>query len=348
MRKRFPAAGMMLAVLFVVPRGFAEIVSFTGSASASITELVNNVPGDTDTAFDGFPVTTADLPLQVVTHLVATNPELAAGQCAAQFADPRTSNSPNPEEFAINLALNSSTAATHYEGNAQSQEIRTILFSPAELGNGLRDGDTATLEGRLFLDGALAMYANDSGRDLSGGFVTLTVRVEKIDGEQTQEVFFGAVGLTGAANGNVQVTSDGAFPTSTLILSDLSAVSDVFGAFRVLIIPPLNIPYNYAATVGRQFTLRATVRVDARNVGGDVGVAGLVGTPVDALQSVIDTVQGAGAGAKTVALIRNERNDPTGVPAFKAESPLAPLCGLFGIELPLLAMGLIALRFCRK
>lgn len=326
---RFPSTLALAALAASMVRG--EVLNFTGSVESRIEETRFNQPGDTNRVLEEFPRTSTTLPLQAVATLVANDPEVAAARAAGQFADPRELNQPNPEEFAINLALNSVTANTRYDARVRVEELREIVFNPGDLGD-LAEGETGTAVGRLFLDGALAIFAVDPDRDLLGASVRLDVRVvRQTDADPDGEtVFEGSVAISGAAAGGATVTAGGQIPVDTLILSDLSVVSEEFAAFHVLIIPPLDLPYAYEAVVGEPFTLRASVELTAQNIEREVGVAGLLGTPTDALESVIGATQGASAAGKMIAALQRERASPTGRPAFAPPPP--PLCGLLGIE----------------
>lgn len=323
----------------------AEITSIGGSASASLTEFLNGSTADSDSAADSFPGT-SELPLQVVARLISPDGnEPAAAVVGAQFADPRESAQPNPEEFAINLALNSESPAIRYEARASSQELRGVLFSPGELGAQFGEGDEVALTGALFLDGALTIVAFGESDDLTGAEVVLTVTVEKlVDGAAAEQVFSGQVSLTGAVSAGVDVAAEGDFPLRQLILTDLAGLIDEATAFRLLIIPNIEIAYDYNAVVGEAFTLRATVTVDAANAPGQVAVAAVLGTPTDSIQTVLDLTQGDVTAAKVLDALRRERDDPTGEPAFEDAQPLRGPCGLFGLELALGVVGLSALR----
>ena len=336
MRIRKPALGMLATIAVLWPAAaLAEITLIGGIVEATLKETRFNIDGDSDEVFEIFPGTASSLPIRVVASLTAPGGEIAAAKAAAQFADPRDLDQPNPEEFAINLALNSATFNTRYEARIRTEELRNIVFRAGELGDAV-EGETVLVVGRLFLDGALAIFAVDPVRDLLGAQVTLSVRVVQETDVADLTVFAGSVEINGGASGTATVSASGQVDTTTLILSDLASVSDDFGAFHVLIIPNLDIAYSYDASIEAPFKLRATVEVSATNLGGGVGIAALVGAPADALESVIGTTTGQAAAGKMSTTLALERANPTGVAAFPTlappAAPLPPLCGLFGIE----------------
>lgn len=314
----------------------AETTGFSGAASVTIKEFVGAENGQTGTASKAFPSPDGQLPLQVVTSLRSGEGRFpSAAAAAAQFADPTTVSGDNPEEFAINLTLSSVDPSIRYEAIATASESRDIVFAAGELSRNSADGDVAELVGRLFVDGALTVIAVEADRDLTGAFVRLSVEVVKSQAGVADEiVYFGRIELRGQSDANVVVASEGDFPTGRLILTNLASLSSDFSAFRVLIIPRIDIDYEYTATVGQPFTLTARVEVEAANIPDNVGVAAVIGTPADTLSDVIGVTTGSSAATKVVDAIRAERDDPTGDPAFPDDAPRAslPFCGLFGLE----------------
>lgn len=325
-----------------------EITSIAATAEASAREIINGEPGDETRVFKSFPGTAGELPLQVFARLRPAS-EIGAAAVAGQFADPTTLNQPNPEEFAINFSLASRSGIGFFEGDSTLIETRGVRFSAADLNNPT-DGQ-ARVRGRLFLNGALALFAETEGQSLEGASVRLAVSVDRIgpDGASVR-VFDGSVELLGTASG-VDVQAAGTFPTGTLVLSNLSRFVAELPTFRALIVPALQIDYEYDATVDEEFTLRATVRMEGRTVEaeGGVGVAGLLGAPTDALIDVLAVTRGIDGAAKMIQALETERAEPTGAAAFPfSDGPrLGTLCGLFGLEMWLGVAGLTALRFGR-
>jgi hypothetical protein len=323
----------------------AEIVSIAGRVEATITERIVDGIGRSQTSTSVFPGNA--LPLQVLADLTTGQGSFpSAGAVAAQFADPNNVLLANPEEFAINLTLNSVAPDVSYDGVAVSEETRVVQFAAGELGVGSAEGDLASVRGRLFLDGALAIIAADSGRDLTGCTVKLALTITRsTEGQPDETAYFGSVALVGGGGGGVDVQSDGDFPTARLILSNLGRLSENFGALQVLIIPNIQIDYTYTAVVGTPATLTARVQVDAANSPDNVGVAAVLGTPIGTLSQVLTLTNGFDAASKTVDLIQRERSDPTGQAAFPqgASTPFGN-CGLFGLEAMLGLVGLVGLK----
>jgi len=324
------------ALLWISTAAPAEITSLTGSAEVVIQELRNGRAGKRTQVLETFPGTSNTLPLQVFARQSSADPNSpAAAAAAAQFADPRESTQPNPEEFAVNMTANSFAPGVAYECRAVLTEERGIRILSGEVNRA--EGRPVGLTGRLFLDGALAIHAGEGGRDLSGASVRVSVTIDQLrPGQEAQRVFSGSIELNGQPGGRVSVSAGGAFPIATLVLTDLSFVADEFGTFHVLIIPDIVIDYDYDAIVGEEFTLRAMVETTMVHPAGGVGVAAVLGTPTETLTEVIGLTQGQQAAAKFVQALQSEREEPSGEPAFPPPrtplSPLLVLCGLFGLE----------------
>jgi hypothetical protein len=322
----------------------AEIISFGGSASAAIQEFRATPTGNTDSDSETFPGTGVTLPLQVIARL-ADSDEEAAGSVAAQFADPNLVAGPNPEEFAFNLALNSLSPEIYYTAQASTEEVRGVQISAAEAG--VAEGEVGQFIGRVFIDGALAIFAVQDLTDLTGAQITFRVTVvQQTEGQADQEVFAGTLSMTGGANRSVTFAADGDFPTSGVIDADLAALDPQLSVFRVAILPNLIVEYPFEARVGEAFTLRARISADAANRPGGAGVLAVLGTPLDTLQEVIQLTRDQVAAQKMMTALQQERAAPTGKETFP-ENPLAklfPACGLFGFESLLGVCGLFALR----
>lgn len=335
---------LVLLVALLVPATPAAITAIRGTAEAAVQEIRDGVDGDSVRAFDDFPATQTELPLQVVARLLSDDAAVAGAIVAAQFADPRLVAGPNPEEFAVNLSLDSVTPETRFVGRATLTEIRDIVFNVGELGN-QPAGTPVTLLGRLTIEGTLAMFSSTAGRDLSGARVRLLVTVARqVEGQLDQVVFSGTVTLAGAPNGRVEVTTGGQFPSSTLILTDLGRFTPSLFTFQALILPNIPITYEYAAVVGEPLSLTATVQVDAENLPDNCGVAALLGTPTDLLQDVIAATKGAATAKDLLQALADERANPTGELALPPPPPL--LCGLFSVPtlLPMLAVPALLYR----
>lgn len=343
---------LVAAPALLSPTVLAETVNTTAQVTTSLREYTSGVAGSSAAQTLSFPNPIASLPLQAIARLqsqIGGGPSAAAA--AAQFADPNTSDQPNPQEFALNISLNSVSPTETFVAQATGHEERRLVYRAGELSASSADGDKVDLVGRLFLDGALAILAVEANRDLTGSAVIVTVRVTKqVSGQDDQVLFDGVLNLSGATDGTVNVSADGGFPTRSLLLNDLSVISSQYSTFRVLIIPSIQINYSYSATVGEEFTLVADVTLDAQNVPRNGGIAAVLGTPTDALGDVIGLTNGKAVADETLALIAQARSDRSGEPAFPQAAGALQLCGAFGFELAagFMALSLVKLSRCRR
>jgi len=334
----------LLAATWLAVPARSEIVSISGSASAAIQSHDATGQTGSDQSTQTFPSGDATLPLQVIARLADTE-NGAAGSAAAQFADPQTAQGPNPEEFAINLALNSLAPDIFYTAQASTEELRGVLLRPADVGLAAV-GQTVELSGRLFIDGVLAVFAVEDVTDLTGVTIDMRVTIVKeVGGAEPQPVFAGTLSVAGGKNRAVTATVEGGFPTSGIVDSDLTSLDPELGVFRVFVLPNLILDYPYDAAVGEPFSLRATVEIEAANRPDGVGVAAILGTPVATLQEVIDATRGAAAAKTMMTALQDERAAPTGAPTFPTPTPPPfPTCGLFGLEGLLGLLGLLGMR----
>lgn len=325
----------------------AEMLSATATTEVQLAVTRGGSPGESVDDAATFPDSDSTLPLQVVARLVDPNVD-AAAVVAAQFADPNTAATEDPDSFAVNLALNSLVADLAYTGTGYSEEVRTIAFQPAEF-PGTSAGDTVAARGRIFLDGALAIFAPTDVTDLTGTSVRLVMTVtQEFDSGDSIEVFTATLEIAGGTDRTVTATTAGDFPRAFVFRTDLAGVDDNLGVFDAFVFPGFQRDYNFSATVGEPFKLRARVTVTASQ-SGKVGAVALVGTPLSTVNEIIAATQGDEAAAKMTTALTREIADPTGEPAFaegrlQNVSPLLPACGLLGLELVAGLVGLTAIR----
>lgn len=325
-------AGVLVTVVVFVGLGpawaSAKVLSTSGTANVSLNQRVSgqsNVVSDSATLDPN-----ATKPAQVVVRQIASAND-AAGLIAAQVAPPVASGE-RPEDFAINLALSSITPDIAHTAEGTVEQVREIVLEPNDV-RGAAVGSTVSVRGRVFVDGALALFAGREASDLSNSAAGLRLIVTREVGEQKTTVFDGRLSLRGAAGGDAQPLTQGDFPQRGVFLTDLSAVDPELSAFWVLVFPDMQVSYMYDAVVGQAFKLRANLQVTAEGQPNDVGCAAIIGTPFQSLLDIVAASQGEAAARKMLTAMEREIDDPSGTPAFgPAFNPLLPACGLLGFE----------------
>jgi hypothetical protein len=308
------------------PGAPAAIVSIAARAEVRVEQYRGGVFETAQSSALDFPG--APLPLQAVAGIVV-NGEDAAALGGAQFAEP-IPEAPNPEEIALNLTCDSLSPELSFVATGSVGETREIIFSSEETGR--PTGTRAGAVGRLTLDGALAIYATDAGTDLSGTEVSLFIHIEQRDGpEGDVKLLSGQLLLVGLSGGEVRLEAAGDFPTTTLILTDLTASVDELGVFYVLIIPNVVVRYDYETIIGTPFTLDLKTEIVVHNLPNGVGAVGMLGSPTDSLLDVMGSARGPAAAAKMLDAVQREREHPTGPPAFPADVGFQG-CGVIGLE----------------
>ncbi|MDX2200878.1 MAG: hypothetical protein SF069_18130 [Phycisphaerae bacterium] len=309
---------------------FGEVTAIRGTVDAIVQEIIGLSAGAREEVSDAFPETSADLPIVAIAEL-DSNDENAAAIAAAQFQDPTLSAIQNPEEFAISMALFSESEGRSYQGRATGSEIRTVVFRPEEF-FGTEAGDQVDVRGRIFIDGALAIFSQEDLTDLSDANVRLRVRVEQ-SGSLGGTVFDGSIDLVGAQDGQAGATRSGDLPDRAITIVDLGELNPDFGHLWVVVILPTQVDYDYSAIIGEEFTLTATFEVEAQNAPEGVGCAAIIGTPFETLTQVIDLTQSEAAANRLTTSIRNERDRPSGTRLNGQPINGLGLCPLTGLAM---------------
>jgi hypothetical protein len=340
------AIGMMCVLSGGI--AMAAIESISASADVSVTEFVDETQSASVSGSGVYP-SSETLPLQVVGERLSMD-EHAAGISAVQFADPASVDTSNPQEFAVNLALTSESETTRYDASGRLIETRRIVFSPGEIA-GTLDGDTLQLVGTLFLDGTMSLLTADAERDISDAFTELTLTVEKHSlsdpNLEPEKLFSGGVLFTGTSDGGASAEATGDFPSGGLLVTDLSLILAEFDGATVLILPQIEIDYDYSATVGEAFELVATLEVSAANLPGETAALILLGLPLEQLSSVIGQVQSTLSARELIDALEAKRLNPEGTPAITAQPTTTPgLCGTLGFS-SLLGLATMTWR-CRR
>lgn len=340
----------------------AEVLDVRGNISAEVNEFVAGENGSSDRSFEDFPQTIPTFPIEAIAGLGDFFGELGAtsgSRGAALLDDPQSSETRNPAELGLEAEAFSVDQDVSYESIASAVESRTLRFSAQELGT---SQPSQTLRSVVFLRGAALLWTSEQGRDLSGMSVEFDFKIIKDTGtnggETVFEVGFEATGTNGA---QVMINAD---ESLNLISGTPSVLVQRFGdtaqdeadnlsrigRVRLILLPPQELSYEYEAFVDEEFELRAesTVRVVNLPNGTGAGIAlgrpfqslGLAVTPfldrisADGVQDVInDAITGAVPGGD------NPDESPVQLPTI-----LVQLCGIFGPEMMLAPLCMMAMR----
>jgi len=358
MLRRPGQVGMFLSLWFLPVMAGAELLRFDAVLETRVQEFVAGQPLSFDQAFEEFEVTSAELPLGVAANLVspgAIDTLAAQGRGLADFFEPRIAPGENPAELALEADCVSLDSNISYQVTASTVETRTISFTRLELapaGNADRE-----VESSIFLSGAVFVWSQEPGMDLTGldGEMLLTVEqirsLEDAEGEEpveeTKTVFSTSIGVRGGPHGALEPLAEGGvsfvFGGPEILLdavgsdSALDRYLDVMGTVRVLLVPEQEFRYRYHAVAEEEFRLQAAMSVEVANLPDGTGVSAVFGRPFDSLADMIDaafldvegkTIQSA------VNLAQAKAQAPTGPhppgAARAAAAPPARLCGTMG------------------
>lgn len=335
------------AVLAATPICMADILEVRGSVNATVEELIDGGVQERNEVDEFLPETKPSLPIRVLATVAQTTASKpAAGLAAAQISDITKSTEPNPQDFALVLALNSLDTDVRFRGRAKAEETRVIRLSRAQLGLPNNE-NTRVVDSRFFLDGVLALFSATAKRDFTDGFVVLRLEVEqRIPSNgiepQIKTVLEGSIELRGTSDGNTIFTVTGDIPADRIVRVSLTTSENGLPSFPAAIIPQIVIPYEFEATVDQTFELVARISIEAECGTPDAGAVALIGTPVDELRDVIDEVAVPPLTAGAVETLDKSRNYALGTDDDLSALPLAGLgvCGLLGFES---LLGLVAL-----
>ena len=338
---------------WAAPAVRAEVLQINASIETSVQEYSKGEEASFSVEYGVLGETAPDLPLEVTAALGYFLEETGGshgGQAIASFADPTLSETPNPQEFGLEVVCFSGEPATHYEVFAKGLEVREVLFDPVELGVPTL-GDENLVNSAVFISGAIVIWSEGASPNLAelsaefefevvqdlgdlatnGAEVVFTTSVF-VDGDSNGEVAVTQFGAIGSLLGGPEVLLEADGPDIDAIVAELEAV----GRVHVLLIPEQTINYPYFARAGEAFELQAEARLEALNLPSGTGVAAVFGRPFVQLGAAISPVLPPGSGARVQAAVNRairKAEIPADEPA--ASIPAAGICGVLGAEAPL-------------
>jgi hypothetical protein len=358
----------------------AEILEINAEISASVQEFIDGEATSSDSAFEEFGITTAELPVSVTALLGDPVEQQRLGLALADFLDPtRETGGPNPEEFGLEVNCFSLDPAASYEVTDDVKETRTVQLSSDELLGTTQD--VAVVLSNVFLSGAVVVWSLEESPDLTGlqAEVEFTVvqRPVSTNGQTDQgtngasdeeepppgeEVFATQLVLLGQPDGEVVLEGTGPLEgvlggldllfDGAVDLSDEELVGQIvdltvetLGEFHVLLIPDQVLGYLYEASPNEPFVLEARFHVRVVNLPDGTGVAAAFGRPFSGLQEVLDGTSGQNSGASVQSAVNAAQvlAQPTTAvtPAGASAGRSTGLCGALGFEaLALTTLGL--------
>ncbi|MGB9626859.1 MAG: hypothetical protein ACPMAQ_18560 [Phycisphaerae bacterium] len=356
--------GVLVGALGCCAAARAEIRQFSATVEGRVQELRDGSPSDSDYAFDSFPgISTSNLPMTTDAGFTRSDPSgtvVAAGRAITTFSDPRLSEQPSPEEFGISAVAYASDAQLSYESGSTATETREIVFTAAD--TGLADGTLIRVRSRFFVDGIAVLWSSAGVSDLSG--MNATVRIEVTQNREstgTVTVLTTDASLAGTPDDGSALETSGALGEGRLVRLDLNGAVRELNAVQAILIPDVAIPYEYEATVGETFTLKATIEAVVNNRPGGRGAGVVLGAPLSELANLVSKVAGIGVGesfAGSLAVASDAaRSKLPPAPRQSTEIiPLAentnaavlpPLCGALGLETALLGIALGSVAWFR-
>jgi len=303
----------LLTSAFAAAGARGAVIALDARVVSAVQELINGQPASVNANADE---TTPDRgpPIAASSQLNSTDlggALVGVGQAFSEFLDPARLDEPNPREFALEAACFSDDAEVSYEVDSSAMESRRVLFVraardgvPREIDFGF--SDTAEVTSRVFLSGAIVLWATNAAADLDS--IAADVRVSITREADGESLFSTSVVLrpdgddvSVATTGPIIVDEISVDQLATLGLDDGSAaaLADLAeaGLLRLIVVPTQSHRYSYEVTADEELTLTAQLDVGLRGAAGGTGVAAVLGRPfqnlADFVQSPLPGVDGA-------------------------------------------------------
>lgn len=351
----------------------AAIIDIDATVSTTVQELIDGSPGSVSGDENQYNGDSTTLPIQALGDLMSTDLEgalVSMGQGFSEFSDPTRLDQPNPEEFALEVAAYSNTESIAYSATSSATESRTVVFTtpgstvaPPEIDFGILN--TQTVESRVFLSGAILLWSTTPEASLDETQAEFDITVTRDD---TAAVLFETtMTVTGEAEGDAEVDTEGRMQFERLILDDLADEGidadtiavlqsvEQNGTLVIVAIPPQEHAYTYTVTADEPLVLTAQLNAHIRSGPGGTGVAAAFGAP---FANLADFVEEGLPGVNGLAVERSI-NDATasreiglvgvdtGLPPGTNMPSTRRVCGIFGLEWAALAMFALFLRVNR-
>lgn len=333
-----------------------EIVRLEGVLSAEVQEFGGG--GSSDAAFEELGET-ADLPLQVVASLLPPEGQPItdfAALAIADLRDPTASLLRNPGEIGLETNLYSRDPEIRFTGEALVNETRGVIFSPAELPLGFGQAESPVFSS-VFASGAIVIWSEEPGYDLTGLFASLQITVtQQLPEVEPTVVFEAGITANGQSSGQISVATEGglvAIVGGRELLSiplgftgvDLNQELDQFGVFHVVLIAEQELVYEYAGVPNVEFDLDAQFEAQTANLPGGTGVGAVYGRSFQALAQAIEQAVGPQSkGLATQAAVNEAMAEANGSGSSIRGATAFPLSGgLCGAVGPVFLTGSLGL-----
>ncbi len=345
--KAFGCLGLLVLALGVATPAWATVGRIAATVSTTVQERIDDAPASVSNDAKTLDPDAPEAPVGVVASLTSTDLQghaVSMGQGFSDFADPTRLDQPNPEEFGVEVACFSSAESIAYIVDGSAVETRSVVFLASEIR--FDDDGTQTVESRIYVSGAIVLWATERNRDLSEMLAHLTLTVTREDTEAT--LFQAGLELVGASDARVLTTPTGPIQAEEVGLdalveegADVESIATLErvrdeGSLVIVLIPPQVHTYTYDVTADEPFNMIAALEARVRNVPGGTGVALVAGRPFENLAAFVERgLPGVDGHALERAV--NEATAKRQIDASASGRAAGRLCGAFGLEFGALA-----------
>jgi len=255
----------LLVVCGLPLRGHGDVTSFQADVSSSIVQFQNGIEtqrNDQSMSYQG------TIPIQVSHTLSGQSPDFGAFNRV--LANDPQYNSAIPRDFIQESAIGSADSNISLQVNSLASQTRKLNLLSSEFPN-QSVGSQVNLVSKFTLDGALAAVVPSTAASAEGLLVTCSLKIL----QNENEIWTGAVRMTGQSNGTVTAASSGNIHDSDFVFAQ-NTISGM-GKIWIVAFDDVELPYSYQGNVGDNFDLTAQLSMDF-TVPGGLGAGSAFGT----------------------------------------------------------------------
>lgn len=364
---RKPIFPLVVMTSLCVPVSLQAVVqTIDATVTSSVEQTLPSGDVNTDFAYQDLGESTGNLPILAGARLMEGGYVNSGAGANSRMSDPRTATTSDPAELGIAVVSNSTNAPSTWSAVGTAVETRTITFTSGEIG--AETGTALTARSFFFLDAVLVLWRQAGSTDLTGTAAEVSVRVDQTRGtEQASAVLVSTMSLIGQADGTGTLVAGGSLVPENAVEIDVTDLVPSMSSVRLVVLPKLAIPYEYPATVGETFTLKASI--DGRITSGtDAGAAVILGVSLEEVVGFLSDVAGQDLGqtlGQVLGVVIKDNpvparplttDDASTTVTIDPQARLLPgwpgiLCGTLGVESAMAVMifaGFVGLTSTRR
>ncbi len=317
-----------------------EILDASGRVEASVRQISAATGQIVDEAFEQTPGTTNILPAVATATLQITEGEASQGELLASAAVNPPAELPGAAHKDFNLEASglSRIAGRGFTCDARSVETREIVLTAGELD--LPPGEPIRVRSTLSLSaGVLLVTLPQSMADVRG---TISFTLTQRDSQGSRVLLDGMAEVFFDIDGALQFTATGDVPLTVVVPMNLTPASSEIDQAHLVLLPLLELPYEYDAVVGEPFDLVAEITASVDAPSGAQGGSAFVGQGPAALTDALNEDLQVDLAPTVMEAIDLFGQQTTIIDAVEVTRPEIRGCGGLGLETLFGALALTA------